>query len=98
MSIYDYYNTRLSPQLEIMFQVDKYNSPFRNDSGWDYDHRGYWLENLGYNQSSNGHLTDKYKKPNHITFSNESRFYNGQPWAINWRSEPYNTLARLGIL
>ena len=25
-----------------------------------------------------GHLPDTYKKPNHITFSNESRYANGQ--------------------
>lgn len=62
MGIYDYYNTRLSPQLEIMFQVDK------------------------------------YKKPNHFTFSNQSKYYNGQPWAVDWNREPYKTLARLGVL
>ena len=98
MSIYDYYNSRLSPQLEIMFQVDKYNSPFKNDSGLDYDHRGYWLDNLGYNPSSNGHLIDKYKKPNHFTFSNQSKYYNVQPWAVDWNKEPYKTIEMLGVL
>ena len=41
-SIWDLYNTPLSIQDEIQFQLNKYNSPFRNDSGIDYDYRGFF--------------------------------------------------------
>lgn len=93
-------NTLLNTLKEIQFQVDKYNSPSRYDSGYDYDLRGYWNKYGGFNNySSNMHLTDEFKKPfRHPTFSNESVYYTGQPWAIDWDKEPYRTLGALGIL
>lgn len=99
MSIYDTYNTILSPRNEVLFQVDKYNSPSRYDSGYDYDLRGYWNKYGGFNNySGNMHLTDEFKKPMHPTFSKESVYYNGQPWAIDWNREPYRTLGILGVI
>lgn len=42
----------------------------------DYDMRGWWKENKP-TGAVDGHFTDKWKKPNHPTFSNES-VYSGR--------------------
>ena len=97
-SIWDLYNTPLSIQDEIQFQLNKYNSPFRNDSGIDYDYRGFFKKYGNLNpQATNGHLTDEYKKPNHPTFSIESNYYTGQPYAVNWNSDYGRLLQALGF-
>ena len=41
---------------------------------YDYDLQGAWKD--GFARSENGHLPDTYKKPNHPTFSDQSK-YNG---------------------
>jgi hypothetical protein len=46
-----------------------------NDSGIDYDLQGAFLE--GMTPGEDGHFPDKYKKPNHPTFSNESKYATG---------------------
>ena len=71
--------TSLSPDEEIKYRnwVDK-NKIEVNDNydGHDYDYRGYWKEN-GDNTIKNGeHFTDRYKLPNHPSFSNESKYFN----------------------
>ena len=45
----DFYNqyqialeTRLSPKDEIAFLMEKARSPFKDDSGIDYDYRGFY--------------------------------------------------------
>lgn len=93
------YNTILSPKEEIAFLMEKQRSPFKDDSGVDYDYRGFYQKygNLT-PQATNGHLTDEFKLPNHPTFSIESKYYNGQPYAIDWSKEPYKTMARIGVL
>ena len=88
-SIFDTYKTNLPINKEIVFNIDKYYSPFRNDNGYDYDLRGRWLD---YNSlypsfsSEYSHLEDKWKLPNHPTYN------------IDWSKEPYATLTRMGIL
>lgn len=97
MNIWDAYNTPLSLSDELKFQIAKANSPFRNDSGYDYDYRGFYNKygNLT-PQTTNGHLTDEYKKPNHPTFSIESNYYTGQPYAVDWNSNYGKILQLLG--
>lgn len=97
MNIWDTYNTPLSLGDELKFQIDKYYSPFRNDSGYDYDYRGFYNKygNLT-PQATNGHLTDEYKKPNHPTFSIESNYFTGQPYAVDWNSNYGKILQLLG--
>ena len=93
------YNSYLSPNQEVDFYIKKSNSPFKDDSGFDYDYRGFYKQYGNFNpQSTNGHLTDEYKKPYHPTFSIESRYYKGQPYAVDWNKEPYKSLAEYGIL
>jgi hypothetical protein len=96
---YDYLKTILSPQEETSYFFQKANSPFAQDSGIDYDYRGFYKKygNLS-PQATNGHLTDEFKLPNHPTFSVESRYYNGQPQAIDWKQKGWNYAAEKGWL
>lgn len=95
----NYYNTRLPLLQELAYQINKAQSPFAYDSGVDYDLRGFYNKyGTLMPTSANGHLTDEFKKPIHPTFSIESRYYDGQPYAIDWNKEPYNTLSKLNIL
>jgi hypothetical protein len=70
-AIGDDYNTVLSDADEKGFQKWKAkNAP--NDSGADYDLRGAYKDNM--KRASNGHMGDKFKKPNHPTFSDQSKY------------------------
>ena len=70
------YNTKLSPGDEKRFQAWALKNNRLGDA-YDYDIRGAWkeLESGKMKQADNGHLGDKYKKPNHPTFSNESIYH-----------------------
>ena len=98
-NLYNYLITELPLNQEIAFQMEKANSPFANDSGIDYDYRGFYKKygNLS-PQATNGHLTDEFKLPNHPTFSVESRYYNGQPHAIDWRQDGWKYASEKGWL
>lgn len=65
------YNTQLTPDEEARYQawVGTHGS-----DNYDYDQRGFWKDGAAY--APNGHGGDLYKKPNHPTFSTQSR-YNG---------------------
>ena len=69
------YNTPLTPEEQQQFQAWGANQP-RDPLAemHDYDLQGWWKANPGTDLSS-GHLTDKWKKPNHPTFSNESQYH-----------------------
>lgn len=80
MWTYDYfqshYNTPLNPLEEMLFR----QSPLAGDD-WNYDARGAWLESQVYPiQYANGHYPDRYKKPNHPTFSDESIYHGVNDW------------------
>ena len=67
-----------------------------------YDVQGYWKDNvrLGINPNDDrGHGPDKYKKPNHPTFSNESQYSNllhrGVKWEADGGFSPTRRLKRL---
>ncbi len=83
----DDYNTKMSPDEEKGFQKWKSRMAPR-DSGEDYDLRGAYKSQAA--QAKNGHWPDTYKKPNHPTFSNESRY---APYAPNkagrWEKDKY---------
>lgn len=97
MDIWSAYNTPLSLGNELRYQIDKANSPFAHDSGYDYDLRGYWLQNGNLNpEDARGHIGDMYKKPNHPTFSIYSKYYTEQPYAVNWKRDYGKILQLLG--
>ena len=84
----DQYDTKLSSSEEKDFQKWKSkNAP--NDSGVDYDLRGAYKEGLK-RDPSNQHFSDKYKKPNHPTFSDQSKYAKDAPEkAGHWEGETY---------
>ncbi|WP_066807148.1 hypothetical protein [Sphingomonas asaccharolytica] len=68
-----WFNTSLSPEDEKKFEAwAKANG--RTADVADYDLRGAWKDNA--KEAENGHLPDTYKKPNHPTFSDESKYSN----------------------
>ena len=79
-------NTELSPSEEAAYQ-DWVKTQGMENPTYDYDLRGAWKEMMsgGAQRSSNAHFTDKYKKPNHPTFSDQSQYSNmfvkGGHWA-----------------
>ena len=79
VSYRDQYNTRLSPEDEAAYQAWAKKNGRENDVE-DYDMRGAWLEakQKGVSlEDGRGHFPDTYKKPNHPTFSDQSK-YNGE--------------------
>lgn len=67
----DRFNTKLTDKEEAAYQKWAAENGRQNDA-YDYDMRGAWKE--GVDQSENGHFPDTYKKPNHPTFSDESKY------------------------
>lgn len=85
---YSQLDTKLPPDKEADFQ--KWKAQYApNDSGADYDLRGAYLK--GYKPSAeNGHFPDVFKKPNHPTFSDQSKFAKDYPdKAGSWQGETY---------
>ena len=72
------YDTVLSPMDEQRFRLwaKTYSSPDVNllDTS-NYDMRGYFKEHGDAPHTIGDHFNDTYKKPNHITFSNESKYH-----------------------
>lgn len=66
------FNTQLSATDEAKFRRWKAKYAPR-DSGFDYDLRGAFSAGIQPDPIS-GHWPDTFKKPNHPTFSNESRY------------------------
>lgn len=82
------FNTILDPVKEAEFQSWK-SKYAPKDSGYDYDLRGAFAAGLTPNDA-NGHWPDKFKKPNHPTFSNESDYAKIAPErAGRWIGEKY---------
>jgi GGDEF domain-containing protein len=86
------FNTILSPADERHFQTWKQQyAP--HDSGDDYDLRGAFSAGLRPNAQT-GHWPDRFKKPNHPTFSNESQYaLYGRPG--HWQGETFIPPSRL---
>lgn len=88
-------NTILSGKSEIAHNIAA-ASQRKYNSDYDYDTRGFFQQYGSFLptgiESSNGHLTDEYKKWNHPTQSVESKLYLGGYKAVNWNKEPYRTL------
>lgn len=82
------YDTQLTPDKERNFQ--KWKAVFApDDSGVDYDLRGAYQ--AGLKPDAKGHWPDRFKKPNHPTFSNESQYAVGKDAAKagRWRDEKF---------
>ena len=83
------FNTSLGSSDEAKFQkwLSRRSAELGRDLSkdlYDYDVRGYWKSG-GYKDSGPAsHGTDKFKKPNHPTFSNESIYHGGQFLGGQW--------------
>lgn len=64
----------LSPEVK-KYQDWLSKNNLRDTDRYDYDMQGAYM--AGIQPSENGHLPDTYKKPNHMTFSDESIFHGG---------------------
>lgn len=73
----DRYNTKLTDEEERAYQRWAKEEGRAGDV-YDYDLRGAWREIMAGTMAEDErkHLGDKYKKPNHPTFSDQSK-YNG---------------------
>jgi len=70
-NLVDTFNTLLSAAQEQRYRQWAEQTGRGRDEA-DYDMRGAWLSGAG--QGQNGHFPDTFKKPNHPTFSDESRY------------------------
>jgi len=66
------YDAKLSRVQELAFMLAAKSSGRLGDLN-NYDLRGAWLADPN-SISSDGHLTDRFKKPNHPTFSSDSKY------------------------
>lgn len=82
-----FYNTQLTPQQEQQYQKWVQTLPLNLRSDYDYDLRGAWLN--GDLPDQNYHMTDKWKKPWHATFSNESIYSTPDATGGNWENDTF---------
>jgi len=83
------YNTQLKPDQERAYQQWAASNNRQRDV-YDYDMRGAWQEMQSGSASPDerGHFTDRYKKPNHITFSAESQYHSRENPGGAWTQNP----------
>lgn len=79
------YNTPLSPRDEALFQQWAQQTGRVRDME-DYDLRGAWLK--GYRGQPGQHGSDRFKKPNHPTFSSESMYNSPNAQGGQWVETP----------
>lgn len=71
------YNTTLTPEQEMGYNnwiqdLSKKRGRDVSKDNYEYDMRGFYASGLS--ASSNGHMDDRFKKPNHPTFSDKSNY------------------------
>lgn len=81
----DPYTTPLNKNQEIAYQLWRKRLPSDLQNETDYDLRGAFLNNA--REAANGHLPDTFKKPNHITFSEESQYHSSENPGGQWVSD-----------
>lgn len=84
----DKYNTKLTPEEEAAYQ-EWARKVGRSRDTYDYDLRGAWkeLQSGTMTEDERGHLGDKYKKPNHPTFSDQSKYSTPETPGGTWTEE-----------
>lgn len=95
------YETKLSKEEQKEFDAwiveAKNNGTIHpDDDGRDYDFKGFWKDMIknsdnGEEYNANTHFPDTYKKPNHETFSIESKYATGamKKYAGSWDGDTY---------
>lgn len=56
-------------------EMTAYNQQFSPQDSQDYDMQGWFKDNKDTAMSEGQHYPDTYKKPNHMTFSDESQYH-----------------------
>lgn len=79
------HNTMLGPKEEKAFAKWAAKTGKLNDL-YDYDLRGFWKSGAGF--ADNGHGADTFKKPNHPTFSDQSRYHSPEMPGGSWTQTP----------
>lgn len=101
------YGTKLDADQEKRYQQWKSSLPKTLQYEGNYDLRGLWQENPRVKPSANLHFPDKYKLPNHPTFSDESKYFNDktknqaghwQETDSSWNYVPYNPSVKKPII
>ena len=88
--------TKLTEPEQMKYDVWRSMLPKNLQYEGDYDLKGFYKENPNWTPNDpNSHMTDKYKLPNHPTFSNESMYFNlsNKDSAGYWQNNmyiPYN--------
>lgn len=92
---YSFLDTKLSSDQENKFQ--EWKSKYApKDSGADYDLRGAFAKGYTPDQE-NGHFPDEFKKPNHPTFSDQSKFAKDYPeLAGRWAADNKTFIPPIG--
>lgn len=87
------YNTKLTPDEEKEYQAWA-KAEGRERDTYDYDLRGAWkeLKSGTMSEDERGHLGDKYKKPNHPTFSTQSKYSSAETPGGVWSEENGRTV------
>lgn len=75
------YNTPIPPSKQAAFEK-WLKTKGRPSDYFDYDVQGFWLSGAGKDQR--GHGSDQFKKPNHPTFSVESKYSTAQHPGGKW--------------
>lgn len=78
------YNTPLGDRMAA-YQAWRAKLPPNLQNTSDYDLQGAYQG--GATAAANGHLTDQWKKPNHITFSDQSQYSSPQMQGGNWSED-----------
>ena len=93
MMFRDKYNTLLKPEEERKFnrwaakESKRQGRDILMDMG-SYDVRGFWKSGDYKRMDQDNHGSDTWKKPNHPTFSNHSRYHGADGWyGGNWTDE-----------
>ena len=76
------YDTPLNPEQEAQYQAWRSTLPRDLQNEGDYDLRGAFLDSV--KADGRLHMTDKFKKPNHITFSQGSQYSTPQAPGGRW--------------
>lgn len=89
----DFYETQLDEESNVHgteADFQKWKAKMApNDSGEDYDLRGAFMANVKPDPET-GHWPDKFKKPNHPTFSDQSKYAKDRPeLAGSWDGDRY---------
>lgn len=83
--------TKLSPEDETKFRgwADAWTGGTTDQQLQDYDLRGAWQGVMSgeIKPGENKHLPDKFKKPNHITFSDDSQYATQDMDPGKWRED-----------